>query len=218
MEKDTKPIIKGLKIGSISLLAILAIIIGVWVLWSRVGIGLYNRLRNEWFKRPTKEEKVKEEEKTAETPEPKEEEKKEEGIQTEGKSEEIQFKYRIDIYFTNLEKEAEEKDGEIHVYPLKRGTNRDEVAAFSLSEMIKGPSEDEKAQGYYSEVVVEGVQTGEEPFNIRIVNKTAYVNFTKPLKFNSASSKERARMQIERTLTQFVTVDRVVITVLGQPL
>lgn len=225
MKEDIWPIIKGLRIGCVSLFVTLSVFVAGSVFWNKVGSSLYSRLTTSIGERRIQESSTSEEMKSGEDRSSQEgsdqavvsDTGKDAGVG--GKSvvgrEEKKYKYNIKVYFTNLEKEADETDRKIHVYPLNRGTDRDEVAAFSLSEMIKGPTEEEKAQGYYSEVVVDGVLPGEEPFKIRIVNKVAYVDFTKPLKFNSASSKERAKMQIEQTLTQFVTIDKVVITVQG---
>jgi len=232
--KQIRSIMKGIKRGGLILVSIITISTLIFLFWQFIGGSLYNSFVNSnifnFLKKGNKEIMLQEaQQEIKQQDEETQNKKSEESAKVEDSNRQTNtvekdtakqenYKYNVDVYFTNLEKEAAEKDGKIHVYPLKRGTNDDAVATFCLNEILKGPTEDEKSQGYYSELVFEDGKVDAESFKIKIVNKIAYVDFAKPLKFYSDKSRDRVKLQIEQTLLQFHTIKSVVITVQGKPL
>ena len=82
----------------------------------------------------------------------------------------------------------------------------------SLKELIKGPSETEREQGYYT-----SLNSGVRLLGIRSEAGTAYADFSRELEENVAGSCQTLaiRAQINETLLQFEAVEKVVILVEG---
>jgi hypothetical protein len=87
------------------------------------------------------------------------------------------------------------------------------LARTALIELIKGPSNQEKEQGF-STMINEQTQLQ----RIEIIDKVVYVDFSQELQENVAGSAwvTMIREQIEKTLVQFDTIDQVVISINDQ--
>ncbi len=124
----------------------------------------------------------------------------------------------IEVYFGNIELNPNMEDcGE--VFPVEREIPETRaVATAALNELFRGPTEQEKEQGYVSFFSWE---TRNILKNVRIEEGTAYLNLedlrTLVPGANSSCGSEQLRSQIEQTLKQFPTVDRVVYAINDSP-
>lgn len=86
------------------------------------------------------------------------------------------------------------------------------VAGASMRELLQGPTEREREEGYFT-----SVPKGVELRNLFIENGVAYADFSKELQANVAGSARvlAIQNQIVKTLIQFSTVQNVVISVDG---
>ncbi len=87
------------------------------------------------------------------------------------------------------------------------------VAEAALTELISGPNEQQKQEGYFS-----SINPNTEIQEIFVENGVAYVDFSEDLQENVGGSAMVSfiRSQIEKTLIQFDTVDSVVISINGE--
>lgn len=85
------------------------------------------------------------------------------------------------------------------------------VGRVSLGELLKGVTQAEKDQGYFS-----SMPAGVELKSLEVKNGVAYANFNDKLVASGSCSSERIRAQIEQTLKQWPTVKSVVIQVNGK--
>ena len=100
------------------------------------------------------------------------------------------------------------------VFPVQRIIPKTQaVARAALEELLKGPSTEEKARGYFTSVNSNvGIK------NLVIENNVARVDFDEQLEFQVGGScrVSAIRAQITETLEQFATVKSVVISVNGR--
>ena len=124
----------------------------------------------------------------------------------------FEWQKSVDIYFPNQKMNtllADEKGVCDEVFPIARNVpNAETLAPGAITELIFGPTADEKRNGYYSEIKSDLLI---EKFEIR--DKTAYVLFDKSI---SVSSKDRCRQktahtQIIKTLKNLPDIDEVVV-------
>lgn len=102
----------------------------------------------------------------------------------------------------------------IKVFPVKRIVKKTQgLGITALQELLKGPTNEEKAAGYYT-----NINNNVRINKLRIKDGVAWVDFGKTLEEQVAGScRVRAiRAQIERTLKQFSTVKEVIISINGQ--
>lgn len=100
------------------------------------------------------------------------------------------------------------------VYPFKRIMPKTQaVARVALEELLKGPTEEEKAQGFYT-----SINPGVKIQSLKIENGIAYVDFDEQLEYQMGGSCRvlAIRSQITETLKQFSTVNDVVISIDGR--
>lgn len=123
----------------------------------------------------------------------------------------------VKVYYANLSLNKSQ-DCSL-VYPVSRKIERTEaVATVSLSELFKGPTEIEKGEGYSSffSKETEGILK-----SVKVLDKTAYVDLTDIRKIipNASSSCGGSQLlsQMESTLKQFPTVERVIFAIDGDP-
>lgn len=86
------------------------------------------------------------------------------------------------------------------------------IAIPLLEELIEGPTPEEQAQGYFSELgdMLQGESNcGERDFQLRIEDGLAEVQFCRQVVSAGIGQDARVTSQIEATLEQFETVDRV---------
>ncbi len=118
----------------------------------------------------------------------------------------------INIYFPNTTLDPEMMDcGK--VFAVERSIPKVEgIALAALNEMLKGPSESEKTEGYFS-----SINDGVTVNRLKIEDGTAYADFSVRLGENVGGSCKvgSIRAQIEDTLKQFDSVQNVVISIDG---
>lgn len=123
----------------------------------------------------------------------------------------------VNVFFSNSELDPEVSCNK--VFPIERKIPKTQaVAEVALEELFKGPTEVEKSQGYISWFSQE---TKDILRNVKIENNTAYVNLKDirqiiPNVSTSCGSAEFLA-EVETTLKQFPTVNKVIIAIDGKP-
>jgi spore germination protein GerM len=100
------------------------------------------------------------------------------------------------------------------VFPIERAIIKTEaVARAAIEELINGPTEEEKNDGYFS-----GVNQNSKINKLTIANETAMIDFNNSLEEGVGGSCRVAgiREQIIKTLMQFPTVKKVIISIDGR--
>jgi len=118
----------------------------------------------------------------------------------------------VKIYFNNSEMDPEFSCNK--VFAVNRRIVRTAgVAQAALKELFAGPTEAEKAEGYFT-----SINEGVEVQKIVIENGMAKVEFNEALEAGVGGScrVSAIRAQIEETLKQFLTIDSVVISINGR--
>ena len=118
----------------------------------------------------------------------------------------------IKVYFNNNKLDPEISCNK--VFPVERKIIKTEaIGRAALEELLKGVTETEKAQGFFS-----SINSGVKIQKLTIDNGTAKVDFDKQLEFQvGGSCKVSAiRAQIIETLKQFPTVKNVIISIDGR--
>ncbi len=125
----------------------------------------------------------------------------------------------IKVYFNNITLNPNLEDCS-KVYLLNRIIPKTvEVAKAALKELFKGPTEEEKSQGYTSWFSKE---TQDILKSVKVKNGTAYVdlkNISRPIIPNASTSCGSAEFfaEVETTLQQFPTVAKVIFAIDGKP-
>ncbi len=118
----------------------------------------------------------------------------------------------IKVYFNNSKLDPEFSCNV--VFPVDREIVKTKaVAGAALEELLKGSTEEEKAQGFFT-----SINPGVKIQKLAIENKTASVDFDKQLEFQVGGScrVSAIRAQIMETLLQFPTVKNVIISIDGR--
>lgn len=119
----------------------------------------------------------------------------------------------IDVYFGNSQLDPEVMDC-TKVFTIKRTIPKTEaIGRAALLELLKGPTEKEKNEGYFT-----SINPGVEIQSLTIENGTAKVDFNQQLEYAVGGSCRVAaiRAQISQTLKQFPTVNNVIISIDGR--
>lgn len=119
----------------------------------------------------------------------------------------------VQVFFPNNIKDPEMMDCS-KVYPVTRSIEQTEqVARAALEELFKGPTSQEKTDGYFT-----SINAGVKIQKLTIENETAKVDFDEQLEFQVGGSCRTAsiRSQIRETLEQFSTVKNVIISIDGR--
>lgn len=101
------------------------------------------------------------------------------------------------------------------VFPVEREIKKTSaVARAALEELLKGPTEAEKAQGFFTSIINSNVKIQ----TLTVENGTAKVDFNEQLEFQIGGScrVSAIRAQITQTLKQFPTVSNVIISINGR--
>lgn len=127
----------------------------------------------------------------------------EEEIEKEKVDETISF----DVYFVLVE------DGQEEIVPVEREVDyTQEVGRVSLEELLKGPTKNEKEEGYST-----SIEEDTELLSLHIEERVAYADFSEELEVDGGSALVMGiRDQITETLTQFDSVDEVEISIEGE--
>lgn len=100
------------------------------------------------------------------------------------------------------------------VFSLERNIVKTEaVARAAIEELIKGPTAEEKANGYFT-----GINSSAKVNKLTIVDGTATIDFNEALEEGVGGSCKVAeiRQQIKQTLMQFASVKKVIISINGR--
>lgn len=138
------------------------------------------------------------------------------GSQTEKKESEQSL--IVKVYFNNSSLNPNSQDCS-KVFPLERIIPvNDNVAQASIVELVKGPSEQEKADGYVS---LFSEKTKDIIIKVKFENDTAYVNLkdVRQIIPNASASCGSAEFfaEMESTLKQFPSIKKVVFAINGKP-
>jgi spore germination protein GerM len=123
------------------------------------------------------------------------------------------------VYFANQKLTPAGKECDGIVYPVKRQVQTTaSVARAALEQLLAGPTESEKANGYFSFFSDE---TKSMLLGIKVKNRTAYVNFKDMRnKLGNATTSCGSTdfiAQLEKTVLQFPAIKRVFFAVEGDP-
>ncbi|MDP3052664.1 MAG: GerMN domain-containing protein, partial [bacterium] len=119
---------------------------------------------------------------------------------------------KVKIYFNNSNLDPEASCNK--VFAVERYISKTPaVGQAALEELLKGPTDTEKAGGYFT-----SINPGVKIQKLTIENGTAKVEFDEQLEFQVGGSCRVAaiRAQIVQTLKQFPTVKEVVISINGR--
>jgi len=119
---------------------------------------------------------------------------------------------KVKVYFNNNKLDPEFSCNK--VFPVEREiTKTQAVARAALEELLKGSSEKEKVEGFFT-----SINPGVKIQSLVIENGTAKVDFDEQLEFQVGGSCRVAaiRAQITQTLKQFPTVNDVIISINGR--
>lgn len=119
----------------------------------------------------------------------------------------------IKVFFGSNKLNPQVEDCRI-TYPLERKIIKTKAKArMALEELLKGPTSNEKEQGYFT-----SINSGVKIQKLSIENGVAKVDFDEQLEFQVGGSCRVAaiRAQIVQTLKQFPTVKDVVISINGR--
>lgn len=105
----------------------------------------------------------------------------------------------------------ETRDSFTKVRPVTRTTNSKGLAQFAIAQLIAGPTETEQQQGLIDPIEFTGESTCEGNFTISIARKTATLQFCRIVPTGGVGDDARIKTAIEKTLTQFPTVEEVII-------
>ena len=121
-------------------------------------------------------------------------------------------KITLKIFFNNSKLDPEFSCNK--VFPVEREVPKTlAVAKAALEELLKGPTDDEKSQGFFT-----SINTGVKIQSLKVENGTAKVDFDEQLEFQVGGScrVSAIRAQITQTLKQFPTVKDVIISIDGR--
>lgn len=122
------------------------------------------------------------------------------------------LKNKVKVYFNNDRMDPEFSCNK--VFPVEREIPETQaVAQAALEELLKGLTEKERAEGFFT-----SINPGVKIQSLVIGNKVAKVDFDEQLEFQVGGSCRVAaiRAQITETLKQFPTVDKVIISINGR--
>jgi spore germination protein GerM len=129
------------------------------------------------------------------------------------KTEEPKELITVKVFFGNSKLNPGVEDCRL-VYPVERKIPKTQaVAIAALEELLKGPTEAEKQEGYFT-----SINSGVKIQDLNIEDSVAKVDFDEQLEFQVGGSCKVAaiRYQIYQTLEQFPTVKSVIISINGR--
>jgi len=116
--------------------------------------------------------------------------------------------YPVKVYFS---RNPDSDDDPAKVFPVDRNSPDLGVARFGLEQLFKGPTEAEKAAGYFTEIKLEGVSNCGEDFTLNITSGISTLKLCRSLEIAGALAEARIEAQIRATLQQFESVEKVVL-------
>jgi hypothetical protein len=130
-------------------------------------------------------------------------------VETDGVARDENERFVIDVFFS---KSPQSDNDPSKVFPLKRTSDSAGVARFALEQIIRGPTAAEAARGYYTNLKLSGASNcSGDDFTINISEGVANVKFCRNLNLAGDLSGGRAEAQIDASLTQFATIEKVIV-------
>lgn len=120
----------------------------------------------------------------------------------------------VKVFFNNPKTDPNWEFECSNVFAVERTIPKtDSVALAAINELLKGPTDDEKAKGYMS-----NINSGVKVQKLTIVNSVAKIDFDEQLQFQVGGSCKVSAIyaQIKQTLKQFSSVKDVIISINGQ--
>ena len=125
----------------------------------------------------------------------------------------------LKVYFSNSQENENQTDCS-KVFPVERQVPKTQVVALAaLAELLKGPSKEEKEQGYFSWF---STSTANLLKSIKIENETAYVVFDRTMEdlipgAGSSCGGAELLAELDNTLKQFSTIKNTAYSFNGNP-
>jgi spore germination protein GerM len=119
---------------------------------------------------------------------------------------------KVKVFFNNDKLDPEFSCNK--VFPVERKIAKTQtIARAALEELLEGPTQEEKSQGFFS-----NINPGVKIQKLTIENEVAKVDFDEQLEFQVGGSCRVAaiRAEITQTLKQFSTVKEVIISIDGR--
>jgi hypothetical protein len=116
---------------------------------------------------------------------------------------------RVKVFFSKL---PQSNSDFTYVESVIRTTERVDVAGFAIEQLISGPNNTEKGQGLITPIQLTGQSNcGGKDFKIGIDKGVAKLQFCRTVKTAGIGDDARIQTALEKTLTQFSTVDSTII-------
>jgi hypothetical protein len=118
--------------------------------------------------------------------------------------------YPVQVFYS---KHPESDDDPSKVFPVSRTASDLGLGKTAMTELLKGPSATEQSQGYFTTVRLrEGPSScNDQDFTLDITNGVATLQFCKQFDHLGVVADGQADSEIKATLTQFDTVNKVII-------
>lgn len=118
--------------------------------------------------------------------------------------------YPVKVYFS---RHPASDDDPSRTFPVDRVSPDLGVGKFTITELLKGPTQDEATQGYFSYAKLRSEQSNCQgaDFTLNIGDKIATLRFCKTFDHIGSVSDGQAESEIKATLTQFDAIEKVVI-------
>jgi hypothetical protein len=115
--------------------------------------------------------------------------------------------------FVFFSKKPESDNNFAFTVPANRSTNRSDVAAFAIENLITGPTAQETSQGLFTPLKLNGDSNcGGKDFNINIDgSQKGTIKFCKNIQTAGVGDDARIKTTVEAALKQFSTITKVVI-------
>jgi hypothetical protein len=142
----------------------------------------------------------------------------------------VEKTYHVKIYFSQTEAGTHSTQSRLSsaaiAHPVERITTSNQPSVFALQQLVKGPTPAEQQEGYYSQVekslsgptICTTDASGNSDFTLMLNKKgtkdetgTATVKFCRTLTSAGVGTDASIRSEVEETLKQFSTIQKVVI-------
>lgn len=118
--------------------------------------------------------------------------------------------YPVQVFFS---KKPDSDNDPNKVFAVNRIASDAGTGKFAVTELLKGPSETEKAQGYFTTVRLRAGESScdNQDFSLKVENSVATLQFCRQFDHLGVVADGQADSSIKATLQQFDTVKKVVI-------
>jgi len=118
--------------------------------------------------------------------------------------------YPLQVFFS---KSPESNDDPAKVFGLSRNSMNSDVATFAIKELLRGPTAEEKAAGYFSKTAVRAGPSNcdDNDFRLTIADDVATLRFCRVFDHLGVVADGQAESELKTTLKQFDSVKQVLI-------